>query len=440
MNFLRNIQNWKKFPNIETLGYFSPLGNYICLNEYTDEKDFEESLKNPIADRNRFSVYIHEHQHYLDQVSTLWGVKNIFKIYKAFDAAIMSDEHNFFKFRDLILELKRDYFLDYYTEIYNHIVGNYANRWEFQITSGLRFDHNGKINNDWPIPFISFVTKEKQRISRVPISVVSLLETTATYAEYEFQIAAISTLKAPNKELQLLAISKKLEKRLYHPELTLYSAAVHLTSASLKIDDPIIGYRISSVFAKIALNIPSALFTTIKIPDEFNLTEEWSRRSKKMLENLDRGFAFYLLIRNYLEKNGVIVNSEIDVEKILSASNLPEEKVIEELISEEIAKLDLENLEEHNNFSRMIIDKIFFGSSFRQQTGIGQQKKKGKLPESRDKLHIIFHSTYFEYEDLDIQPIIVKSIEQKDLTREEWFKLYTFCEKRIDGFNEICGI
>lgn len=441
MDFIKNIQNWKKFPSIETLGYFSPLGNYIYLNEYIDEKDFEKSLKNPLLDRNRFSVFIHEYQHYLDQVSTLWGVKNIYKIYRAFDAAIMPDEYKFFKFRDLTLELKRNYFLDYYTETYNHIVGDYQNRWKFQITSGLRFDHNGNVNEDCPIPFISFATNQDVKISRVPISVVSLLETTATNAEYEFQISAISNLESPHRELQLSAISKKLENKLYHPELTLYSAAVHLTSVNLKIDNPITAYKISSLFAKIALNIPTSLFSSITIPNEFNSTDEWNKRSKKMVENLDRGFTFYLLIRNYVDKFGVYNDTEIDVENILSASDLPEEKELLKIISEEILKLDYDTILEGNNFSRMIIEKVFFGSKFREQTGIGQQNEREDLTEFiRDKFHFIFNSTYFEYEDLELQPIFMKSMKQMDLTREEWFRLYTFCEKRIDSFNEVCGI
>ena len=441
MNFLKNIQNWKKYPNVETLGYFNPLGNFIYLNEYVDDKDFEKSLKNPLLDRNRFSVFVHEYQHYIDHVSTLWGVKNIYKIYRAFDAAIMSDEYKFFKFRELTLEFKRNYFLDYYTETYNHVVGDYENRWKFQITSGLRFDHNGKINDDWPIPFMSFATNEDVKISRVPISVVSLLETTATYAEYEFQISAISTLQPPHRELQLAVISKKLESKLYHPELTLYSAAVHLTSVNLKINDPILGYKISSIFAKTALNIPTSEFSNIKIPKEFNSTEEWSRRSKKMLDNLDRGFAFYLLIRNYSEKYGSLEGSDINIENILKASNLPEEKVMEKLISDEIHKLDHDVILEGNHFSRMIIDKVFFGTKFRELTGIGQQKERGDLSKyNRDRFYLIFNSTYFEYEELELKPIIIKSMKQMDLTREEWFRLYTFCDKRIDGFNEVCGI
>lgn len=441
MNFLENIKNWKIFPNVETLGYFNPLGNFIHLNQYSDKEDFEKSFKNPFLDRNRYSVYVHEFQHYIDHVSTLWGALNIYKIYRAFDAAIMFDEYNFFKLRELTLEFKRNYFLNYYTETYNQIKGDYNNRWKFQITSGLRFDHNGKINEDWPIPFISFATNEGVKISRVPISVVSLLETTATYAEYEFQTGAIARLKTPFRELQLSFISKKLESKLYHPDLTLYSAAVHLTSVNLKINDPILGYKISSIFAKIALNIPTEKFPNITIPEEFNSTKESTRRSKKMLENLDRGFAFYLLIKNYSERFGKLEGTEINIENILNASNLPDEKEMKKLISKEIRKLDNDVMLEGNTFNRMISDKLFFGSKFREQTGIGQQKEKIDISEHfRDRFYLIFNSTYFEYEELELKPIIEKSIKQMDLTREEWFRLYTFCDKQIDTFNEICGI
>lgn len=441
MNFLKNIKNWKTFPSIETLGYFHPLGNYIYLNEYKDDDDFAKSAKNPSLDRNRFSVFLHEHQHYLDHVSTLWGIKKIYKIYRAFDSAIMPNEYEFYKFKELELNLKRDYFLDYYTETYNSITGNYTNRWRFQITSGLRFDHNGKVEKDWPIPFISFASNDKEKISRVPISVVSLLETTATFAEYQFQMAEIIKLEEPHRANQIKAISAKLEKKLYHPELTLYSSAVHITSVNLKIDDPIIAYKISSNFAKIALNIPSNMFSTIKVPSEFTSDKLWDDRSKKMLKNMDRGFAFYLLIRNYYETYGVLQDSKIDIAKILLASSLPNEKKIELEISKEIEKLDYDTLAERNNFSRMIIDKVFYGSQFRKQTGIAQQKDKTVFKEKmRDNLNLIFNSTYFDYEDLELQPIIDKSMRQLDLTREEWFRLYTHCESRIDTFNEICGI
>ena len=60
--FLKRIPKWKTFPSIDTLGYFHPLGNYIYLDQYNDEADFQKSLSQPGLDRNRFSVFVHEYQ------------------------------------------------------------------------------------------------------------------------------------------------------------------------------------------------------------------------------------------------------------------------------------------------------------------------------------------------------------------------------------------
>lgn len=439
--FLTKVPKWKTFPSVETLGYFHPLGNYIYLDQYKDDADFKKSLSQPGLDRNRFSVFVHEYQHYIDHVSTLWGAKCIFKIFDAFDAVFRNDEFLFYKHRDLILSFKRDYHLDYYTVKYNHIVGDYQNRWKFQITCGLRFNTDGYINEDWPIPFISFASANDEKVSRVPISVASLLETTATYMEYSFQLHEILKLESPHKELQLKILSKKLEDKLYHPELTLYSAAVHLTSVYLEITDPMVAYKISSIFAKIALNIPSKLFALLSFPKEIDQDKEWKKRADKMIENFDRGFAFYLLLRNYVVKYGKLETDEINVEDIFAASNLPDEAEIEKSIQEEITALDLKIMMSRNNFNRFIIDKIFYGNKFRESTGIGQQREPVDIEKYvRESAFLMFSDTYFNYEDLDLQAIFEKARKQEVLSREEWFRLYTFCERKIDDFNDICGI
>lgn len=441
MKFLKQIKSWKKFPSLDTLGYYSPLGNYIYLEQYTDENDFAKAHENPITDRNRYSVFVHEYQHYIDHVSTLWGAENVFKIFRAFDAVLKQDEHKFFNYRELHLNMKRNYFLDYYTENYKIApVGN-VRQWKFQITTGTRFDHNGKVNEEWPIPFVVFKNLDDSRICRVPISTASLLETTATAAEYDFQNYAIGTLEPAFKEIQLSALYQKIEKKLYNPELALYSAAVHVTSAYLQITDRILAYRLSSVFAKIALNIPSSEFKNLIIPKNKDETPGSEPRRLKLVANLDRGYAFCVLILNYVAKYGPSGNSEIELEDILSASNLPDEKKMQDIINAEILKMNQDTILQRNDFSRMITDKIYFGKKFREQTGIGQTNEAGDLSEFiREMPHIIYNSTLFDYEDLELAPIFLKSVKQEVLTLEEWFRLSTYCEKEIDDFNKICGI
>ena len=440
MKFLNNIPKWKKFPDTQTLGYFHPMGNYICLNEYKDEDEFNKSLINPSLDKNKFSVFIHEMQHYYDQVSTLWGASNLYKLYQAYDAVIKYDESEFYKFREYELNFKRDYFLDYYTETYANIRGDFHDKWGFDITSGVRFSYDGRINEDLPILFVVFSSSKKEKISRVPLSVVSLLETTATYAEFSFLMSEVTKLNSPFKENQIKEISNKFESILYNPELTLYSVAVHIVSVNLQISNPIVGYKFSSLFAKIALNIPSVLFQKVKIHSEFDISKVWSHRAKKMIENQERGFIFYLLVKNYVEEFGVNT-TDLTVENILKASNLPTEQEVEELISKEIAELDFKILMDRNNLNRSVIDKVFFGNKFRQTTGIGQQNQMIDLTEfERDKPFLLFQETYFEYEDLELEPIFKKLMMQQKLKIDEWFRFYTMCEERIDSFNTICGI
>ena len=440
MNFLKNIPAWKKFPDTQTLGYYSPMGNYICLNEYKNETEFQTALQNPTLDKNRFSVYIHEMQHYYDNVSTLWGVQNLYKLFRAYDAVIKYDEYEFYKFREVELNFKRDYFLEYYTETYSNIIGNSNDRWGFDITSGVRFSPDGKINQDLPILFVKFSSSKKENISRVPLSVVSLLETTATNSEFNFLLSEALKLESPFRENQIKSISSKFESLLYNPELTLYSVAVHVVSVNLQISDPIKGYEFSSLFAKIALNIPSNLFQTIKIHSEFDITEQWKHRAKKMLENQERGFAFYLLVKNYVAVFGTDPK-QMTVENILKASNLPTEQEIEKAISEEIQALDLQILLEKNNLNSGVIDKVSWGNKFREVTGIGQQNTMTDLSKFElDKPYLIFQETYFEYENLNLETIIDKLMRQQKINIDEWFRFYTWCEKRIDSFNTICGI
>jgi len=445
----KKVTKWKIFPNINDkapAGYYNALGNFICLNEYEDEDDFLKSKSNPTLDKKRFSIFIHEYQHYIDQVSTLWGIRNIYKIFGAYHYVFMGKEEDFYNFRELTLCFKRDYFLDYYTEYYEDIFGSYENPWKFQITSGTRFDAAGKIDDTQPIPLITFFSNDGQKkVCRVPISVVSLLETTATNKEYDFLLSEALKLESPYKDNQLKALSEQIEKKIYHPELALYSVAVHLTSVFLEISNPIIAYRISSVFAKVALNLPSELFSAIKIPKELGSTKQWVERTHYLIKNADCGFAFYLLIKNYKDEVGKLLGSDISVDEILSSSNLPNEKEVEQLISIEIETLSMKSLiEQQNGFDRMIADKVFFGSKFRSIAGIGQQNITSEEEIAqfiREKPWLVYGGKDVpQNEHLDLNEIVNKAQFQQKLSFEEWFKLWQFCEERIDAFSEICGI
>lgn len=353
------------------------------------------------------------------------GKKQTHKIYSAYDAVIKNNENLFYKFKTLELDLKRDF----------------NNKWKFKISCGVRYKFNGELDLDTPIPFIVFSSSKGDEISRVPISIVSLLETTAIYSEFEFLTSETNKLKPKFRDIQLHEISKSFEDILYDSESTIYSAAVHIVSNNLNITAPIEGYKASSLFAKIALNLPSKLFDKIKLHNEVKLTEEWERRSRKMLENHDRGFAFYLLVRNYAdfkEKDA----SQIIISDILEASSLPDEKKVLKLIDEEILELDEKMLLlERSDTNRMVTEKVFKGTKFRRETGLAQQKTVDNYSiYEEDGPHLLFTNNDFKLEHLDLKLIQQKVVKQMPLTRGEWFIFFSNCNKRIDDFNSICGI
>ena len=441
MKILKKIKRWKTFPNLSTLGYYHILGNYIYLDEYKDQDEFDKSSKSPKLDYKRFSTFLYENQHYLDHVSTAWGMNNIFSIYNAYDSVIKHNEYDFHFLRDLNLNLKRDLFNDYYTETYNSKHGSYKDPWMFELTTGLRFDHLGKIDESKPIPFIVFKTKKDERVCRVPLSVASLLETTATNIEYQFIASVIMQLKEPYRTNQLSQLSKQIEKKIYNVDLALYSAAVHLCAARLQISDPIKAYKVASVFAKIALNVPSKYFTSIKLDQEFKDDPVNGKRALAMLVNGERGFMYQLLIRNYLASFGLLNDRELVIDEILSSSNLPNENILLEGIQEEYNSHNDFFLRRANLMDRQVTDKLFFGNNFRRITGIGQQNEPNGIEEFvREYPTLVFSETNIEFEKENLHTIAEKLRKTEVLNNKEWFRLFNYCEDRIDNFDEICGI
>jgi hypothetical protein len=77
INFLNSIQKWKKSPDTQPLGAYCAMGDFIQLNEFNDV-DFRRAQKKPSIDKNRYSVYVHERQHYLDMMLLLRITKTYF--------------------------------------------------------------------------------------------------------------------------------------------------------------------------------------------------------------------------------------------------------------------------------------------------------------------------------------------------------------------------
>lgn len=429
-------ESWKHFPSVSTLAYYSPMGNYIKLNKVT-ESILRKIRNEPESYLEQRAVLVHEYQHWIDHVSTFWGQENISKIFLAFESCFSGNEKDFHRMRTLYNSLKGDRLLDFYTESYEEIQGAKENRWKYGFSAGIRYDSNGDLDLSKPIIFVRFRSSDDIPIIRVPLSVTSLLETTAVAREIVIKIDAISRMEEQKGERELEILQTRLEKQLYNPELTLYSVAVHTVSNLLKISDPIIGYQISSQIASLALNLPNSVFENIIIPE--NTKEYWGDHCPEFLKSRNRGFAFFCLTMNYSNRNQEYDQGSF-IDDVLECSGLPNKGKLDELIEEELLELQINTSVELRFLINLYLDKNRAGKKFRDIFGTaGESDEPFRLVDDSYP-YIMCSNTYFNTSNIELSDVLEKLSLAQEITREEWWVIFEFCEDKIDEFNEICGI
>lgn len=431
---------WKIFPSVGSIASYNPLGNFIYLDKMS-EKQFSEVCENPDKYPEHYSVILHEMQHWFDHIGTVWGQQKLLKIFKAFHSVLFGKESEMYKAKSLHDNFKEDRLASYYSETYEDIQGDANNRWKYSFSTGLRYDNNGNLDETKSIIFVRFNSSSNELISRVPISVASLLETTATNTEISSLLISYSKLDSDSKKIQLKILDKKIISDLYNPKLTLYSVAVHAASNILRIKDSITGYSISSKIATLTLNLPSSLFESLKIPPYYN--QRWGDRTLNFIKQKDRGFAFLCLVKNYSDNCGAYKETDFTINKLLTSSNLPDLKKIEKLIQDETIELSKELLIEQNLFLNIVTSKVYTGNQLRNERGISQEKiddSEFDINKMDDLPYFICNDTYFDYDDIDLNNVVKKIQNINPITRKEWWKLFENCEKRIDDFSEICGV
>lgn len=438
--YLGNNEIWKIFPSVETVAFYHPLGNFIYLNKMT-EKQFVEVIKNPDKYPEHYGTIIHEMQHWTDHISTIWGQKKLLKIFKAFQSSFIGKETEMYKMKVLFNNFKEDRLATYYSENYNNIQGSTDKRWRYTFSTGIRYDNDGKIDDTKSIIFVRFNSFNEEPISRVPISIASLLETTAMNSEISSLMINISKLDVADRKIELKLLGDKIVKRLYNPDLTLYSVAVHTASNLLRISDPIDGYRISSMIATLSLNLPSSVFANLKVPADY--TKEWNVRTKNLLNQEDRGFAFLCIAKNYFDKYGSYKEDEFSIDKLLEASDIIKIEELEKIVNEESASIDKEMFLDKNIFINLLITKIYTGNKLRNQRGLAQEKTnigEFEMEKIGDLPYFICNDTYFDNDDIEMKDVVNKLSKVQPISREEWWRIFENCEKKIDEFSEICGV
>lgn len=425
------------FPNTTVSAYYDQMHQMINISKY-NRKDFQgiKLSNNTEEDANKISLLEHELAHYFDHYSTLWGQRNLTILFNAINAYANQDIDDFWRIKYLDNTFRQDSFYHYFSEKYNHIIGDGNNRWRYQISSGVRFTNEGKPNHEKPILFVRFLSKDDEPISRVPISVASILETNAIKAEFEIKIKSMLLDNEPvSRIIREKNLNKEIIGLLYHPDLTLYSVIAHLT-ANLNDDNDIIKtLETTSAIGTFVLNFPDKLYPNLKTPTINN--KIWEERYLKFVLDKDIGATYYFLLKNLIDENG---KKSFNEELILSSSNLPDKKEVTELVLSEMEKNKLELIE--GPFKKIAIEMLNNGIDMFKQRGLFGTNKDFRKYINERKLFptIIFGDTMLDTDNLNAEEILVKVKQGDIISIHEKYFIMEYYDKKIHEFNEVCGV
>jgi len=428
-------------PNLKkTVAYYSPATFSITLNSVTEQQHIQLMEANEInsSNVNHVCILYHEIQHHLDHTSTLWGIKNILSHANAIAAKLGRDETQFHRIIKYKLQERQLHYAKYYTEEYNLIpwTKNQKN-WGYTITSGLKFDHDGNLDDDYPIVFVRFNTSSGDSLVRVPISIASLLETNAINAEVRIKSAFLTKL-SENERLVENALNNMdmMSNVIYNPKLALYTVAVHLTANLLGLSDTADAFPISSAVATIALNLPSECLALIPIPEDH---KAWGKRPKNLISNQDYGYIFLVLLSNY-RKFFVSDQREYSIDRLLLANNLPSVSQVEKMVIDQMTEcrnelIGLENL--RGNFLNIIDQGII---QFQLRGISGDNVFSAELMTTGNyKPWIIFDDTDFDTEYSSLKYVLT-NLPIANLTNQEWYNFAETMNSNMDDFFEVRGL
>lgn len=433
----KKSQLQKLFPDTRIAAYYDPFSQIINLCKYNRE-DFENLASDSLSSSSiqKLSLFEHELTHWLDHISTLWGQKNLVCIYNALNARASGNIYEFWRIKSLFINYKGGDFFDYFSEEYEYAPKTPKTPWKYRVSSGIRFSESGKPELDKPILFVRFSSFDDLPLIRVPVSVASLLESNAIYAEYSLKIAAANKIKdAFDKAMQLKSIKDEWLSILYNKDFALYTVIAHLTANMNSQSDAVWTYNVSSAIGTVALNLPDGIYNQMFLTDVGDI--EWERRIKGFSKIRDKGFCFYNLLKNLIDKQG---KNKYSLDALLKCSGLPSRKKLEEQVIQSM-EANMTHLIE-GPFKKNALDIIKKGIEVFKIRGIDGRKSgfRERLNNLGYKPITIFGDTYFDDTDFNFVDTLSKLESGKELTIKEHYLLYSYYDKKFKEFVNACGV
>jgi hypothetical protein len=288
---------WKAFPNLTTLGSYEHFSQTIHLASVTPE-EFRAAFgaRDFAARRKVVPLLYHELTHWVDHVTTLWGMEYLVAQFNAINARRNETETELWRAVELMKMTKRHHYADYYTLVYEKgFEPHDGHPWRWQLSTGLTFDVNGKPDPSTPIAFTKFQNAAGEDVCRVPFSVASLLEVNAMYEELTAVSGLLGELNGDDRIVETGLLSQETLKRLYDPLLAVYTVAAHFFANRARVKDTLTAYANASRVSGFCLNFPRRLFPQLVVPETF---AAWGERNEHFKARCDRGYLFMLLLQH----------------------------------------------------------------------------------------------------------------------------------------------
>lgn len=309
---------WNVVPNLTSDAVYSFTTQIIELSN-VDSWTYTQAVEgNAVAAKKVNVLLAHELRHWIDHVGTVWGQTLLCKGYNALHAREANDPYNLWRVISFQQALRDSRFNRYYTTIDTANPPDGILKWKYQMSAGARFDHRGELSELHPIVFTRFAWLNDTPACRVPLSLVSLLECSATFFEFKVEHAFLGSLAIEERHPASEALQQRFLKLAYDPHWAEYSVAAHAISNFVRPTTIPESYELASALAGVALNMVPSHFGVLRVPDSFG---SWGKRNEAFLANADRGYAFLTLAKHAPQ---VPIHDVRDwVEETLARAGLP---------------------------------------------------------------------------------------------------------------------
>jgi hypothetical protein len=317
------------FPNANaTIAELRPHSQTIHLHSISGTEFARLHSTNRWAELSTpYSVICHETMHWLDLVGTVWGQEYLVNLFDAYEAAFtqrQNPEYEWWKLIRLYDEDRRVMFPQYYKVVGREKnLHSPRNPWSLNYSVGHEFSADGRPDYKRPIFFVIFgENATRERIARQPLTVGTLLEATATWAELSTGLLVIN--QSPDESTK--AVDRALWTRekigaLYDVQLTEYTGPAHLIGSVTRNSDMLSAYELAAALSFVCLNLTPGHFDRLQSPAE-DFSSLPLDRLAAFRTSRNRGFAFACIAFN-APKGADSSKVEEWLEAALASAGLP---------------------------------------------------------------------------------------------------------------------